>query len=74
MINFISFEGLLQSVTKKEANSFFKYLIEKMAQRVNDVGRQTDNTMSKMTFVIDMDSFSMKELMYKSSIRFTVEK
>lgn len=40
-------------------------LFEKMMKRIQEVNEKTGKKLLKLTFVIDMEEFSMKHMMYK---------
>lgn len=57
--------GLLQCLSKKDFLQFFIMLFEKFMKRIEEVNEITGKRLLKMTFLIDMEGFTMREMMYK---------
>ena len=58
--------GLLQCIPKKEVSQFLPYLYEKMFLVIKEENEKRGNKgMMKLTIVVDMEEFSMRQMMYK---------
>lgn len=62
----LPFVGILQCVSRKEVSLFLPYLYENIILAIKTENEKTGNKgMMKFSIVVDVEEFSMKQMMYK---------